>query len=323
MKLKLTRINNKIVRPLPVMDPEDTRPVLGADLIPEVYANIGIISKKKTGKTTIIGKILDECVGKETKKVLLFASTAYKDSAYKTIRKMLERKGVDVEVHTSLFEDGVNKLDELVAELEAEAEQREQDEADGKVIEVVYNNKEKPDVDKILDKLAKENGINGYIDLEEDEEEKKEAKRKKRRSKYKMSEYVIVIDDLSNECKSPSLARLLKMNRHWKAKIIVSTQWLKDLPPMALKQLDVWIVMRGFNVKQLEKIYSDAQLSCTFPAFVEVYRFATRKKFNFLYIDAQNMTFRQNFNHEIKITGETGENNYSDSETNDSSDSEN
>jgi hypothetical protein len=297
MKLKLSKINNEVVKPLPVIGEQDKRPVLGANLIPEVYSNVGIISKKNTGKTTIIGKILNNCVGKETQKVLLFASTAYKDSAYKTIRKQLEHKNVDVEVYTSIFENGQNVLDDLVHDLEQEAKQREVDEEKG-IPQGPRVKDERTDVEKILDIISKENGINGYIDLEEEEAELNNNK-KQRKSKFKMAEYVIVIDDLSNECRSQSLSTLLKKNRHFRVLTLVSVQWLADIHPQALRQLDVWIVMRGFNEKQLEKIYKDAQLSCPFETFVQIYQFATKEKYNFLYIDAKNMKFRKNFNLEI------------------------
>jgi len=295
MKIVFKPINKEIVKAIPLVEPEDQRPVLGWELFPEVFANICIVSRKKTGKTTIIHKILKQCVGKETKKVLLFVSTAYKDPNWISIRKMLEsKKDTEVEVHTSLYDDGINQLDALVEELEQEAKEREEAKEEG--IEEAKMHNEKTDVDKLLDKLKQENGVNGYIDLEDDEKEKK-----KRKSKFKMPEYVIVLDDLSNEVKSPSLNTLLKKNRHFKCKVIISSQWIHDFRPEALKQMDYWLILKGQSMAKLEKIYKDADLSITFDRFVNIYKESTTEKFSFLYIDGVNMLFRRNFNMAIEF----------------------
>lgn len=63
------------------------------------------------------------------------------------------------------------------------------------------------------------------------EDEPKEKKKKSKKSKYLAPEYMIIFDDLSSELKSRSLLSLLKFNRHFKAKLIISSQWLHDLLP--------------------------------------------------------------------------------------------
>ena len=54
------------------------------------------------------------------------------------------------------------------------------------------------------------------------EPENEKSKKKKKKCKYKCCEYMIIFDDLSSELKSKSLLNLLKKNRHYKSKLIIS-----------------------------------------------------------------------------------------------------
>jgi hypothetical protein len=50
---------------------------------------------------------------------------------------------------------------------------------------------------------------------------------------------------------------LLKWNRHYKAKVIISSQWLHDLLPESRKQIDLFLIFKGFPAKKLAEIYKD------------------------------------------------------------------
>jgi hypothetical protein len=123
-------------------------------------------------------------------------------------------------------------------------------------------------------------------------------KKKPRKSKYRMPDYIIVLDDLSNQMKAKSLETLLKKNRHYFSKVIMSTQYIHDLRPESLKQLDYWLVYGHQPIDKLQKIYKDTDLSIDFGLFYQMYKDATSQKFGFLYIDTNNMVFRKNFNKE-------------------------
>ena len=58
--------------------------------------------------------------------------------------------------------------------------------------------------------------------LPQQPEGSKEEPKKQRKSKYRAP-------DLSTELKSRSLLALLKKNRHYRSKLIISSQWLHDL----------------------------------------------------------------------------------------------
>ncbi len=123
--IKIKTINKETIKPIPLQGVTDTRPILGASLFPEIYSNIALIAKKKSGKTTALHHILKRCAGSQTH-VVFFCSTVYKDKNYVGIRNMLKKKNISFEVHTSLKEDGVDQLDELVKMLEEEAKEREE-----------------------------------------------------------------------------------------------------------------------------------------------------------------------------------------------------
>jgi len=75
--MNLKRINNKKVKAIPIPD-EDKRPIKGFDICEEVYANIFLCARKKSGKTSAVFKIMKECSTKHTI-IIIFCSTVHKD----------------------------------------------------------------------------------------------------------------------------------------------------------------------------------------------------------------------------------------------------
>ena len=274
------KINNVQVKKVQLHEVEDSRPVKGSALFDEIYANIFLCAKKKSGKTSTIYKIVKECMGKKTK-VIAFVSTLHKDKTWKAIRQYVESKGNEFTGHTSLKEDGEDLLDKLVEELKDEAENEEED-----------NN-----LDERIRRLEKKLCPISYDGDSSDEEEVK----KERKEKYQSPEYIILLDDLSSELKSKSLVSLLKKNRHFKAKIIVSSQYLNDMLPESRKQQDYFLIFRGQPKKKLEEIRRDADVGLDEDEFREVYNFATEEKYSFLYVDTNNNSYRRNFNYLIQI----------------------
>jgi hypothetical protein len=189
----------------------------------------------------------------------------YKDPTWIAIQEWAEAKGLVFIGHESIKdEDGVDQLELLVKELQAKAEG------------------DSPQEKSLLDSDS------------EDEEPKK-------REKYQSPEYIFILDDLSTELKSNSIPRLLKVNRHFRSKTIISSQWLNDLHPMSRKQQDYFILFRGHPLKKLEEIHRDASISIPLEDFWKVYKFATEKPFSFLYVDCTTGEFRRNFNELIEL----------------------
>ena len=78
------KVNNVKVRQIPRLGEEDKRPIKGCELCAQLYANIFLIAKKESGKTTVIYNILDRCAGRDTM-VFAFVSTLNNDANWAAI----------------------------------------------------------------------------------------------------------------------------------------------------------------------------------------------------------------------------------------------
>ncbi len=298
--LRLKRINNERVKRIPIPSALDTRPVRGGSICAEVYSNIFLCAKKKSGKTSAIFTIMKKCCDKMTK-IIIFCSTAYKDENWIEIRKYFEKKGNDITIHTGIHEDGEDQLANLINELGDEA--KPEDKQVGPESEETEQGPEVDRCDDILNRLHNMHlAASGRMTEEQQQElEEEEEPKKKRKSKYKTQEYMIVFDDLSSELKSPSLLALMKKNRHYKSKLLISSQWPHDLLPQSRKQLDLILIFKGFTEQKLKEVYKDCDSSIPFDTFYRMYKEATIKPYSFMYIDCRNDTIRQNFDHEFVI----------------------
>src|SRR5690606_33241545 len=175
--ITLKQINNQIVKAIPL--PEiDTRPVKGYDICQEIYANIFLCARKKSGKTSALFKILKECASKKTI-IVVFCSTCYKDKNWIQIRKYFENKGMDIRVFTSIYEDGEDQLSNLVEDLKKEAkEEEEKAEESGEHCEL--------ELEEILARLETSSHASSMYENEVEEE-----KQKCKKSKYQAPEYII------------------------------------------------------------------------------------------------------------------------------------
>lgn len=266
--MKLQKINNVQVRP--IVDNEITdKKILGSKLFPEPFCNIFICAKKKSGKTTVIYKILHDCCHKRTR-VFLFASTVHKDATYKKIIAYLEKKDVEVQTFTGLYDDQKqNIVKDILRELGDE--------------EMSCSDSEDEDM-----------GL--HVNFGDEVQTKP---RKYRPSKI-YPEVIFIFDDLGNTLRDPAIDSLLKVNRHYKSKVIISSQYLNDLSPQARLQLDYVLLFRGLPMEKLLQIYKDTDLAVDFDDFVQMYGKATEARYQFLYVDVRQEKYRVNFNIEFQ-----------------------
>jgi hypothetical protein len=204
-----------------------------------------------------------------------FVSTINKDRSWVQIVKYFLDRGNVVNAHISTLEDGEDLiqdiLDEPVEQSDSDTEEEEEEEV-------------------------------SFISIDEPEKEIKQ--RKKRKPSKLAQKRIIVLDDIGLELKKPSIDQLLKVNRHIKTKVILSSQYLNDLSPQARRQIDVWLLFNGCKKDKLLTIMRDCDTHLSYNKFEELYKYATRDKYNFLYIDCHNSKFRKNFNEEIVINEE-------------------
>lgn len=271
--LSLQKINKIKVKPvkLPKVDTEDIK---GAELFPELYTNVFLLAKKRSGKTSTIFKILKECSNKNTQ-IIIFASTVHKDPTYIAMKKYFKDKGMIIHTYTHFIQKGLNIIEELIYELQQDNIDSE-DESD----------EEAP---------QKGSGVN-FGDESDEEEEEYEYKPKKL-----APELIIVLDDLSVSLRDESVDALLKTNRHWKSKVIISSQNYQDLNVPARQQLDFCLLFGHIPIPKLLAFHKDVDLSTSFETFKELYDNATKEKYHFLYVSIREDLFRKDFNYQYKI----------------------
>lgn len=272
--IKVKRINTEDVAPVKFVDVvEDKRPVKGREIFPEIYSNIFFCARKKSGKTCAIAHIIDKCSTSETK-VIAFVSTLHRDATWRSIQDMCAKRKIDFTGYTSLKDETTkeNILDSIVLSLAAETE----------------NKKDKKDTSQ----------TGGGILIGDDTGPRE---RKSKRPKENACKIIFVLDDLSGELLDSSVTKLLKKNRHFKCKVLISSQYFKDISLQARKQLDYVLLYSGLaqSPDKLLDAYKDLDLSVPFEMFSEMYKYCTKERFHFMYIDVVNSEFRHDFTHKL------------------------
>ena len=277
--ITLRQVNKELVKPIVIKginDNLDKRPIKGAKLFPELYANIFLCAKKKSGKTVVASKIIQQCATRDTT-IIVFCSTLDKDPNHKVIKQYCKLQKIPYVGYSSMVEDGINILEELMNKLEEDAVEDDEEDAEEK--------EKLTRMEKHLMTL-----------FNSDSEDEDGTKKKKKRNKFQSPEYIIFIDDLSNELKSPLLVAFLKKNRHYKTKVIVSSQYIHDLVPASLKQMDYCLTFKGMPDSKLQKIHNDFDLTIPLEKLIQIYEYSTLNKFSFLKIDIREEKYYRNFN---------------------------
>ena len=273
--MQTKEINNIKIRPVVHLALE-SHEILGFDYFSTLYSNIYICSRRRSGKTTLIYNILKHCVNKRTN-VVFFCSTINRDSTYKLILEMLEKKKVNVMTYDHFLNGKENKLTGIIEELNNDLEAKEQ--------ERIKLDEEKLDPKPKMVLFPEEKLI----------------ERKPRKPKKLSPEYIFIFDDLGNDLRHQSITQLFKTSRHYKAKVIVSSQYVHDLSNSCIKNLDYTLVFKSFNREKLLVLFEALDLSIDFELFEQLYLDATAEPFNFLYVDSRENTYRKNFNKEYLL----------------------
>ena len=230
--------------------------ILGYDYFPTLYSNIYICSKRRSGKTTLIYNILKHCTSKRTN-VVIFCSTVHRDSTYKLILEMLAKKKVNVVSYDHFLDGKENVLNSILEELNTELEAEEEE----KIAKAEAKLNPKPK----MELFPKNEPI----------------ERKERKPKKLAPEYIFIFDDLGSDLRHSSITQLCKVSRHYKCKLIFSSQYIHDLSNSAIKNLDYTLAFKYFNKEKLLVLYDALDLSIEFETFEKLYQDATAEQFNF------------------------------------------
>jgi hypothetical protein len=271
--IKEKTINNINVKPLVNADAVEIDKIRGGKLFPELYGVTYLSSRRKSGKTSVLAEILKRTTDKKTV-IWIFCPTHRIDPSWIQIIEYLENKGNTINCFDSMIEGKTNLLDEIVTDLSNPTTEEKKDK----------KNDEIP-----ITKVCFENPEN------------EKTKGKPYKPKKKAPEHIFIFDDISQELKNVGLLALLKKSRHLKASVYISSQYLLDLQPAALKQLSFFLCFRSMTREKLEHIYKMLDLSVDIEKFYELYDFATKDPYCFLYIDMKNQKFRKNFSKELLL----------------------
>jgi hypothetical protein len=273
--MKEEKVNNVSVKPVVVPDGNEAEKIKGYNIIPFKYYNMFICSKKKSGKTSLINTIIRKTTDKRSN-IWIFCSTYKLDDTWKAIIQFLEERGNNVNCFDTIMDGKVNLLDKIVEGLN---EPEEVPEKKGK--EPVNLN----EIKRSYDIFGKERDAEG--------KPKKEYVPKKQSPKH-----LFIIDDLSSQLKY--VDKLLKIHRHFKASVILSSQYLNDLSPSSRLQIDIFAAFRSFSEEKLEVVHKSLDLSIPFEVLWNVYQQVTSENYQFLYINIRTEELRKNLN--VKLT---------------------
>jgi hypothetical protein len=269
MELEKTEISDFIVKKVPVPPLPSIEDIAGGKMFPQLYLNCFICSRKKSGKSTVLSSIILNSINKKSN-IIFFVPTINKDPTYQYILDKLDKRNINYTIYEDIFDDnGVNVLDNLISTLL----------------------EEDPEVVRKKDKKVEQ--IPQPFNLFETKEEEKKEKPPKK----KAPRYLFVIDDMSVSSRDPSIGRLMRLHRHLKSSVFISSQNINDITPAAIRQLDYLLMFKGFtnNLEKLQSVYNNLDLPVPFETFVAIYRDATEEPFNFMWADKFGV-FRKNFN---------------------------
>lgn len=282
------KINKTKVHPVKV-DKVPLDKIKGSELFPEIYANIFLLAKKKSGKTSVINTIVQKCTDKLTK-FYIFSSTVHRDATWKHIIKFLKDRGNEVQTYTSIQEQGCDMLKDILQELKEESERQEKEaeeaekkaQAQGQAPAYVY------------DPLA----IKLYDSENEDEPH---PDRPPRKPKKMSCEMMFILDDLGEGTRCSSVAELITTNRHYKAKCIISSQYPNFILPNVIKNLDYLLIFGKNKIDKMKYLHTQVDMSIDFDKFVKLYEDATAQKYNFLWMETATEEFRKNFSLQYQV----------------------
>lgn len=146
---------------------------------------------------------------------------------------------------------------------------------------------------KAFDSIINDEKVNvlDYV-LENIEEVEKEN--------WEYPENIFVFDDVSYDLQNKSISRLLKANRHYKAKVILSSQYITDITPASRLQLDYCLAFKNLSMSNLHNLFNSLNIWTSFKNFLNYYNTATSfDEHSFLYIDCAKQEFRVNFKYKI------------------------
>ena len=284
MNIKL----EKIKAPIEVLKPHDPSDLpLGHQYINHAYPNILLLAKKNSGKTNIIYNILKKCANRNTE-VVIFCPTWELDDTYSQILDYLDSKGIPHQQFKN-----IDNLKDLMDSYDKNFDQATP--SDDEEL------KETPPPGHTIEKYASSK-LEAILQIPQQREQHateaaqyEQPIKKPKKSKFTVPEHIFIFDDCKKMLRSPVLNSLIATNRHYKSKVIISTQYFTDIMPDTRTCLDIICIFPKIPLDKIKKLHEDIQLSTEYPIFEKLYLKATEQPHNFLYVDIRREQFKFNF----------------------------
>jgi ABC-type dipeptide/oligopeptide/nickel transport system ATPase component len=270
----------RIVRPVKIKGSgEESKPLLGSELIDQKYCNLFLCAITASGKSTVINHICRNTIDKRTK-VFIISSTIHIDPIYIELQKWFDRKGISYTTFTSMFQDKVNVLDSIMKTLEKSEEEKDDN------------------------RVKEKNHRNSFMLTNDDIKEPANSENVQHKPKYKydVPEFILIMDDLSRyELRHQSVSDALKKARHHHLRIIISSQHLIHLSPDAFSQLYLLYIWKGFSEDYIKKLHNRISTSLSTEQFIEVYRVLTEHTYQFMNLNLRKNIIRQSFGPQLDV----------------------
>ncbi len=290
---------------IPRVKNETQKKFPGSEIFDYRWFNLYICAKRRSGKTVLIYNLLKKFVRPNTI-VLFFVSTFYSDANYEAMRDFLDKKNIPYEPHTSIRDErGTDQVRAFVRALQEEKREeqirkdlKKQKKNASDVIThwdtvdpehtVIFDKPESKNIElpgNPNDPWKDEHDLlqQGLLFTSMDNPLQPPNKRKKKPREE--PEYIIIFDDLGDELRTTSLVELMKRSRHFRCKIIISSQNLFDLPSQGINQLTYAAIFRHMPLDKVEKIREKLTLDISPEKMQEVYLKYTQKPYDFILLD--------------------------------------
>lgn len=303
--MKTTKCSDVKITPV-VVQPLSSKNVRGWNWFHHYTHVIGLFARTKSGKSTVIYRMLEDTVPKGHR-VTIFCPSIDHDKTYVKMRKMLKKKKCKVQCYQHfLRDDGTSIIDDIMQEYVDEVSVKPDKSPESEtpsLSQLMFENQ----TIRLPPVQFSSEPVNPFEPRELKKKDKQKQKNEKPRKPKKFyPEHTIIIDDLSSSCKVASLTQILCRCRHQKLRIFLSLHSINDIQPAAINQLTN-VLLFG-NISKDKIIELAEKMGVTFkndtkrePFLWKLYQDATALPYNFLNIDRQEMTFRKNFNEMYSI----------------------
>ena len=280
---KFQKVNDIIIKPLDNNN-KDNRPFKHAEIFNAPHFATFLCGKRGSGKTTVLYNILNMMISKETKLLLVFSGTHTTDPIMKKIKLYCKQNKINAKYY-----DKIKTIEqEITTRGQEKAIIKDRINIFWNFLKRQYENETEAESSDDEEKIITSNHI-------------KVKERKPSKLKYRVSDYTVIIDDMSNDLKfNQELSDFIKLARHYKVSIIILSQRWTDCIPSIRDNLNTILILKNTPRKALEEIYKKINIKLTYKEFTEIYEeIINSSEHPFMYIDMDTGEIRNGLSNKL------------------------